>query len=115
MRMRTKSAAIIAACLLMTASGPAGVAASEPLLELQWAQLMPAAPPKLKSFLPRKGPADITSAQDDGSPAPQTTPEGRWMSGPRTSGGPAPVVESLDGKRVHIGGYVVPLDFTRPP
>ena len=22
-----------------------------------------------------------------------------------------PVVESLDGKRVHIGGYVVPLDF----
>ena len=24
---------------------------------------------------------------------------------------PAPVVQSLDGKRVHIGGYVVPLDF----
>lgn len=24
---------------------------------------------------------------------------------------PAPVVQSLDGKRVHIGGYIVPLDF----
>lgn len=24
---------------------------------------------------------------------------------------PVPVVESLGGKRVHIGGYIVPLDF----
>jgi hypothetical protein len=28
---------------------------------------------------------------------------------PRTA--PVPVVESLGGKRVHIGGYIVPLDF----
>ena len=29
----------------------------------------------------------------------------------RTSAAPVPVVESLTGKRVHIGGYIVPLDF----
>ena len=34
------------------------------------------------------------------------------MSVPRRSSAPpAPVVPGLDGKRVHIGGYVVPLDF----
>ena len=33
------------------------------------------------------------------------------MSTPSQPRGPAPVVESLDGKRVRIGGYVVPLDF----
>jgi hypothetical protein len=33
------------------------------------------------------------------------------MSTPRKSQEPTPVVEGLDGKRVHIGGYVVPLDF----
>ena len=34
------------------------------------------------------------------------------MSGAaKSSPTPAPVVQGLDGKRVHIGGYVVPLDF----
>ena len=34
------------------------------------------------------------------------------MSSPQSSGeAPAPVVQGLDGKRVHIGGYIVPLDF----
>ena len=37
--------------------------------------------------------------------------EGRWMSAPPAPRGPVPVVDSLHGKRVHIGGYVVPLDF----
>ena len=45
-------------------------------------------------------------------PAPAPQPEGKWMSTPsRSSEGPAPVVAELDGKRVHIGGYIVPLDF----
>jgi uncharacterized protein len=49
---------------------------------------------------------------DGGSPAPPPLPEGRWMSAPvRKDAMPAPVVESLGGKRVHIGGYVVPLSF----
>ena len=34
------------------------------------------------------------------------------MSGAaKSSPMPAPLVQGLDGKRVHIGGYVVPLDF----
>jgi len=39
-------------------------------------------------------------------------PEGKWMSRPRAPrGNPADVVTELDGQRVRIGGYVVPLDF----
>ncbi len=39
-------------------------------------------------------------------------PEGRWMSRPRRSRRlPAAVIQSLDGHRVKIGGYVVPLDL----
>ena len=46
------------------------------------------------------------------APAPPPLPEGRWMSAPaRSNAPPAPVVQELSGKRVHIGGYVVPLSF----
>ena len=42
----------------------------------------------------------------------QAIPEGRWLSGARGAmSTPAPVVEALNGKRVQIGGYIVPLDF----
>lgn len=80
--------------------------AGEPALELGWSQLIPPAPPKSpKSFL---------SGRPDnmGSPAPQS-PEARWMSTPagQPNHVPPAVVGSLDGKRVHIGGYIVPLDF----
>ena len=100
--------------LLLTLSGTsAPMAAEGPLVELKWDQLIPPAPPKPRkpSFLPPGG-FDIGSAPDDGTPLPTPLEEGRWMSVPRKSRGPAPVVESLDGKRVHIGGYVVPLDFS---
>lgn len=118
--MRAKTIAIIALCLVLLgggaltllSSGTAGLIAGEQPLELQWSQLMPPAPPKPRSFLSgRTGSFDLNSVPDDGLPAPEYVPEGRWMSGPRKPRGPAPVVESLDGKRVHIGGYVVPLDF----
>lgn len=84
-------------------------------LELKWDQLLPPAPPKPpKPFFAGRGPVDIgkLGGADDGRPAPPPLPEGRWMSMPsRSSSGPVPVVDNLGGKRVHIGGYVVPLDF----
>lgn len=91
--------------------------AAEPPLELKWDNLVPPAPPRPpKPFFSGRpsGPVDLgrLGGPDDGTPAPPPTPEGRWMSVPRAkSAPPAPVVASLDGKRVHIGGYVVPLDF----
>jgi hypothetical protein len=50
--------------------------------------------------------------QADGAPAPPPLPEWRWLSTPvHKQAIPSPVVESLGGKRVHIGGHVVPLSF----
>jgi hypothetical protein len=78
--------------------------------QLKWADLVPQAeapgPGALKSFLANRPKA--------GAPDHMTIPEGRWLSPgaqPQASAGPPPVVEALDGKRVRIGGYVVPLDF----
>ena len=109
------------AAVLVTALGigfacaaPAFVHAAEPVIELKWQQLVPPAPPKPpRSFFANR-PVDIgkLGGPNDGTPAPPPIPEGRWMSRPARSGDrPAPVVASLDGKRVHIGGYIVPLDF----
>jgi hypothetical protein len=86
---------------------PLAVSAVESPMELQWAQLIPAAPPKApKTFFAR--PADPASEPT----VPADLPEARWLSSPvRSSGAPPPVVAALDGKLVRIGGYVVPLDF----
>jgi len=96
-------------------SGQNALQAVEAPLELQWHQLVPPAPPKPpRSFLAGRGPVDLgkLGGPGDGTPAPPPLPEGRWMSAPvRQEAMPAPVVESLGGKRVHIGGYVVPLSF----
>lgn len=80
--------------------------------ELKWAELMPpmqAAPPvKPKTFF-----SGSTPAPADGPPPPPLA-EGDWMSVKRRQPGndQAPrVVTELNGKRVKIGGYVVPLDF----
>lgn len=76
-------------------------------LALKWADLMPPAPPKPpKAFFSGRAPVDPQAPS-----LPESIPEGRWMSKPTTAAAPAPVVESLNGKRVQIGGYVVPLDF----
>jgi hypothetical protein len=116
MVVRRREAVLLAAFgLLIAWSKPDALQAVEAPLELQWHQLVPPAPPKPpKSFLSGRGPVDIgkLGGPDDGSPAPPPQSEGRWMSTPsRTSVTPPLVVDGLGGKRVHIGGYVVPLNF----
>lgn len=116
MAMRRSKATLLAALGLFVAeTGTAALQAVEAPIELQWHQLVPPAPPRPpKPFFAGRGPVDLgkLGGPDDGTPAPPPLPEARWMSVPRrASAGPAPVVESLAGKRVHIGGYVVPLDF----
>jgi hypothetical protein len=80
-------------------------------LELKWAQLT--APLVAVSQLKAKTVvASSTVNAEDTAPPP--LPEGRWMSVKRRQLGadqPSRVVKELDGKRVRIGGYVVPLDF----
>jgi hypothetical protein len=82
-------------------------------MELSWGQLVPPAAQaealKSKSFLRgagQKSPFGVTP--------PSQIPEAPWMSSrsqqPGTKEPPA-VVSALDGQRVRIGGYVVPLDF----
>ena len=103
-----------AAALALAAGAPGPARSAEPVMELKWDHLVPpAAPRQLKSFLPtRPGGRSALGGTPEGPPPLQNLPEGRWMSSPLPSNtGPAPVVQALDGKRVHIGGYVVPLDF----
>jgi hypothetical protein len=113
---RAFGAAVVVAALGAIQVGLVSVPvhAVEPPLQLKWDQLVPAGPPKaLKPFFAGR-PTDPNNPHGSG-PAPQQVPEGKWMSTPAAPTGaapqPAPVVQSLDGKRVHIGGYVVPLDF----
>lgn len=100
--------------LIFIATCPVAEGGMAPAIELKWDQLVPPTPPKpTKSFFADR-PVDLGKAggPDDGTPAPPPRPEAAWMSG-RTSSvhGRSAVVPGLDGKRVHIGGYVVPLDF----
>jgi len=97
-------------------SAPSFAADNEPPMELSWAKLMPPAPPvqtmKAKSFL--SGATPFAGAGGSEPPPPPTIDDKRWLSEKRLqpgAGAPAAVVPELDGKRVHIGGYVVPLDF----
>ena len=81
-------------------------------LELTWAALLPAetTKPKAKPFF--SGATPVTPGAGYEPPAPSA--ESKWMSGAgkvTASSSPAPVVQELSGKRVRIGGYVVPLDF----
>src|SRR5215510_9445484 len=114
--MRTGHTLIV---LLATVAGAVGIAlvprvdAADAVMSLKWDQLVPPAPPKPpRSFLADR-PTDPSSLAAPGHGAASAGPlvEGRWMSGPaKSSGKPPAVVASLDGKRVEIGGYVVPLD-----
>ena len=90
-------------------SSAAAVAQDTPQ-SLKWADLVPqaAAPATPRSFLANRPKGSAGQSHD-----PQVT-EGRWLSAgaqPQASAGPPAVVEALDGKRVRLGGYVVPLDF----
>ena len=115
MRTRHRANAIVAALsLTLACAKPAVLRAVEPPMELKWHQLVPPAPPAPpKSFLADR-PVDLgkLGGPHDGMPAPPPLPEGRWMSMPqKTSDVPPALVAELDGKRVHLGGYIVPLDF----
>jgi len=112
--MRFGLAAMVLPLVAAVLGGASPGGASEPVMELKWAELIPAGPPKKpKSFLAGR-PVDITGTPsgEDGTPPPPPLPEARWMSGQaKSSSTPPAVVPSLNGKRVHIGGYIVPLDF----
>ncbi|NOT72608.1 MAG: DUF3299 domain-containing protein [Hyphomicrobium sp.] len=79
--------------------------------ELTWAELRPKAvaqPAKPKPFFSGASPVDANA------PAPPPISEGKFMQMKRRQpgdGSPPAVVAELDGKRVRIGGYIVPLDF----
>ena len=95
---------------------PFAAAEEEPPMELVWAKLMPPALPaqnlRAKSFL--AGATPFAGGGSSEPPPPPTVDDKRWMSERRLQpgGNAAPaVVKELDGKRVRIGGYVVPLDF----
>jgi len=105
------AAALLFACAI-TPYGRAGAAGEA--RALRWADLVP---PLAPADAPAKPKALFPGAQDqsssDGPPAAQL-PEGKFMSVKRRqpgAGAPPPVVAELDGVRVSIGGYVVPLDF----
>lgn len=84
---------------------------AEAPLVLKWAQLAPPnspAPVSPKTFF------SGSTKREAGSPPPPPIPEGKFMAMKRRQpGGDAPpaVVSELNGKRVAIGGYIVPLDF----
>lgn len=82
-------------------------------LELKWAALVPAETPKTKVAKPFfSGATPVTPG--GGYEPPPAASESKWMSGAgkvSASSVPVPVVADLNGKRVRIGGYVVPLDF----
>src|SRR5262245_40587702 len=115
MVVKRRGLVLLAIGVIAAGAKPGPLVAVEAPLEVQWHQLVPPAPPKPpKSFLAGRGPVELgrLGGPDDAAPAPPPLPEGRWMSAPaRKDASPAPVVESLGGKRVHIGGYVVPLSF----
>jgi hypothetical protein len=102
------------ALVVILALPPFGAAyAVDTPIDLKWGQLVPpaeAVKPKPKTFFSGAAPA---SPADDGAPPPPLA-EGGFMSMKRRQPGgdmPPRVVAEFNGKRVRIGGYVVPLDF----
>lgn len=99
-------AAMLAAALWSDGARPQGTA-PDGTLDLKWADLMPPAPPKPpRSIVAGRTPIDPLNPTHE-----QSVPEGRWLSGTKKMSEPVPVVEALNGKRVRIGGYIVPLDL----
>jgi uncharacterized protein len=104
--VRTLASALLLACVSI-----AGTRALEAPQQLTWAALVPVetAKPKAKPF---SGATPVAPGTGYEPPAPNA--ESKWMSGAgkvTASSVPVPIVTELNGKRVRIGGYVVPLDF----
>jgi hypothetical protein len=109
----TKADALMMAAALAAMALASGARAADSPRELKWAELMPpmeaVKPAKPKTFF-----SGATPSNDDDGPPPPPLQEGEWMSMKRRQPGadqPPRVVAELNGKRVRIGGYVVPLDF----
>jgi hypothetical protein len=105
----------VAFALLVLPGMVGTVHAADAPIDLKWAQLMPPleAKPKAKTFFSGAAPAP-TAEHDGGPPPPSSYQEGKFMSMKRRQPGgdqPPRVVSDLNGKRVKLGGYVVPLDF----
>lgn len=102
----------LAGFVLMTVA--ASASAQDDVTPLSWARLVP--PPtqaelKSRSFV--AGARPFQQGSEPPPPAPKDQ-EAAWLSQKSLqpgTGGAAPVVKDLDGKRVRIGGYVVALDF----
>lgn len=108
--MKHSLATALVSALALLAPLPGARSADAPL-DLKWAQLMPQGP---AATVPKTFFSGSSPKPDDGSPPPPPMPEGKFMSLKRQQpggGGPPAVVAELNGKRVSLGGYVVPLDF----
>jgi hypothetical protein len=101
------------ATLIMSLSLLAAAWAADRPVDLKWTQLT-APLPAVSQTKPAALASGSATSSDADAPLPLPLPEGRWMSVKRRQLGadqPSRVVKELDGKRVRIGGYVVPLDF----
>ncbi len=100
---------VILAATAWSHATPAG----KKIMHLEWRQLVP---PDAR-FVPkaRRSPFDLGKLRDPNPlvrPPPPHGQDGQWMSRPARPIHMAPkVVSTLDGKRIRIGGYIVPLDF----
>ncbi len=107
---------LLAILAILSSAMPLGSAfADDAPRVLKWAELRPAVEPDAaKAPKPFFAGADPTAAQQQDGPPPPPISEGKFMSMKRRQPGankPPAVVADLNGKRVAIGGYVVPLDF----
>lgn len=99
------------ACLLPHA------ASAEAARALKWTDLVPPrgpSPLKPRTFFSGSARIGDDARPGDETPPPPPLREGQFMSMKRYQPGgdePPRVVEALNGQRVSIGGYVVPLDF----
>ncbi len=105
---------VLASAVAMLCVSATTLTAIDAPLELKWAALVPAETPKAKIAKPFFSGATPGLSAAPGYEPPPPAAESKWMSGAgrvTASSAPTPVVQELNGKRVRIGGYVVPLDF----
>lgn len=109
--MTIKRLALSLLVLVATHAQLTAASAEDTVQDLKWAELRPKAvaqPVKPKPFFSGAAPVDASA------PPPPPLAEGKFMQMKRRQpgdGSPPAVVQELDGKRVRIGGYIVPLDF----
>ena len=108
---------VAALSLLMLASGGGALAAS-PAKELKWEQLIPAGPSGAPNRATPRG--VVQHGQSPASGGASATPGGRTLGGVGRSAENAPpasqpagseVVPELDGQRVRMRGFAVPIGF----